>query len=72
MGKIINGRVFITICIDKGGLQTLETNKYRLHMGLRDVTVKVSKMGRLVDEDPNEEEEMIRELSNACIEDDIL
>uniref|UniRef100_T1H3M5 DUF4780 domain-containing protein n=1 Tax=Megaselia scalaris TaxID=36166 RepID=T1H3M5_MEGSC len=59
IGKILNGRVFVTICIDKEGLAILEQKNHILHMA----------MGDLVDENPDDEENIIRELSNAKIDD---
>lgn len=51
----------VTISIVKDSLFDMKKIKNTPHLALRDVVVKVSKMGKFVDEDPNNENEIIRE-----------
>lgn len=37
VGKVLNGRFFVTICIDKEGLELLEKKNHILHMAMRNV-----------------------------------
>lgn len=46
---------------DKDELHTLEKNKFKLCVGLRDVNIKVYTVGRFFDKAPNEKDEIIRE-----------